>query len=488
MTDDRGSHSPAVSLPRLRLVSAFRRKTNGALHIFGLTLILSLLSSRAFTQTSPAATIPAPAAAPSMFAFAKASPIQVADSASLTDTHPQDFEFGKAYEATEESSAYVKLKLRDDRFVYVRSTYVTTTRSPQWLTSTPSYNRPERARVEFWENSVKLIDFISGTNTAGSRSDYEEYFDGAPNFQLKLPVVERDSVDLLNGKRQVRILSVMMPISRQMYQAFELAKSSSERPLDLNFLIDVSGSTNGFLEKVSAGIVKAINRNAQFRKRVRSTTVTTFGASRASKSSFLGAIAVEKVGTMVWHPPGVDQTTEGEREPLADALVTMNANLRPDDAAAQVLVILSGADVELATTAAGKPLTIANLELSLRTQPAAVVAQITPEPGNDLKNVTQQLRNLSRRRYIDYSDTMADDIVLELIRIAENQKAASMDAKAFGSVLAAGNEKRMMTFLPRSLTPASSLPARQAYAAQSGWYTIRLWLPVDELIWKESVQ
>jgi hypothetical protein len=46
----------------------------------------------------------------------------------------------------------------------------------------------------------------------------------------------------------------------------------------------------------------------------------------------------------------------------------------------------------------------------------------------------------------------------------------------------------MMTFLPRVLTPTSSLPARQAYAAQSDWYTIRLWLTVDDLIWKETAQ
>jgi hypothetical protein len=96
------------------------------------------------------------------------------------------------------------------------------------------------------------------------------------------------------------------------------------------------------------------------------------------------------------------------------------------------------------------------------------------------------LRNIPRVRYIDYADAMADDIVLEMVRISEGQKGASIDAKAFGSVAALGNAKHMMTFLPRVLTRSSSLPPRQAYAAQSEWYTIRLWLTVDELIWKQT--
>jgi hypothetical protein len=442
-----------------------------------MALLLLLPSHQVLAQATPPA-------GPAMFAFAKASPIQVSDSASLTDTRLQEFDFGKAYEATEEPGGSVKLKLRDDRFVYVRSSYVTMTRSPQWLTSTPAYNRADRARVQLWENPVKLIDFLSNPNTAGSRPDYEEFFDEAPGFQLKLPLVERDFVDMLNARRQARVVSVMMPISREMYQAFEAAKSASQRQLDLNLLIDVSGSTNGFLETITVGIVKAVNRNEQFGKRVRSTTVTTFGASRASKSSFLGKIGFGNLGNMVWHPSGVDQTTDGEREPLTDALVTMNANVRPDDATAQVLVILSGADVELATTTAGKPLTLASLVPSLRSQPTALVAQITPEPGEDLKNASQQLRNLWR--YFDYSETMANDIVYELIRIAESRKDIPMDARSFGPVLKVANEKRMMTFLPR--LSSYGLPPRQAYAAQSNWSTTRLWLPVDELIWKESVQ
>jgi hypothetical protein len=460
-----------------------------------LALLLLLPASRAFPLDAPRKPSgetfqlaqASPDAAPAkVFAFAKASPLQVSDSTAVTETHPQEFEFGKAYEATEEPPGYLKVKLRDDKIVYVRSTYVTTLRTPQWLATTSGYNRPERAHIQFWESGNKLNEFLSGANRTASQCDYEEYFDAAPGFQLKLPIVERDSVDLLS--RQIKFMSVMLPISRQMYLAFEEAKTHSERPIDLDFVVDVSGSTNGFLERAVGGIAKAVNRSEPVRKRLRSTVVTTFGATRTNKSAFIGKVSLSDFEKRVWHPQGVDQTTDGEREPLLDGLVTLNESLKADDAATQVLVILSGADVESATSsAAARAANIGNFELSLHKQPTAIFAQVTPEPSDDLRNASRQLR-MSRVRYIDYQDNVGDDIVSELIRISENQKTAQLDVRSFAPVVAAGNDKRMMTFLPRVLTPTSSLPARPAFAAESDWYAIRLWLTVDELIWKETAQ
>jgi hypothetical protein len=476
----------------------FRGPVAGFMAIFAVAAALLLPAHPAFSREGAEFNTAAPLVvaqasptaypAANIFAFAKASPLQVSDSAALTETRPQDFEFGKAYEATEEPAGYVKLKLADNKFVYVRSTYVTTTRVPQWLASTSGYNRPERARLQFWESGVRLNEFLSGVNRSGSQYDYEEFFEAAPNFQLRLPIIDRDSiVDQLN--RQINTMSVMLPISRQMYQAFDKAKSNSERPLDLDFVVDVSGSTQGFLERAIGGISKAINRNEKLRKQLRSAVAATFGTSRTNKSSFMGKISLTEIEKVVWHPAGVDQATDGEREPLVDGLVTMSNNLKADDAATQVLVVLSGADVELVTTASSIPVTIGNFELSLHKQPAAIIAQVTPEPGDDLKNASQQLRNIPRVRYFDYSESIGDDIVLELIRIAaEGQRTTPVDTRAFGPVLAAGNERRMMTFLPRVLTPSSSLPVRQPYAVQSDWYTIRLWLTMDGLLWKETAQ
>ena len=158
--------------------------------------------------------------------------------------------------------------------------------------------------------------------------------------------------------------------------------------------------------------------------------------------------------------------------------------------AASASLVLSGADVELESfiRTQGKTVAIDNLNPGLPSNAVAIFAQITPEPGPDLRNASERLRNVARKRYLEYSKTLSDDVALELLRSVEGQKAVSLEAKSFGDFAKAAHEKQMMAFLPRLLTPSSSLPARQSYAAQSDWYTVRLWVALDGLILKESSQ
>jgi hypothetical protein len=460
-----------------------RGRSSNPFWLFRLTLF-ALWASQILWIGTAAAQSPDPATS---YAFAKASPLLVFDGPALSGGRKQSFEFGKAYEVSEQTSEYVKLKLPSGAFAYARAAHVTTVRSPRWLTTTPGYNKAERARVQLWESAAKLGQFLSGINTAGSQADYEEHLEDAPSFPLMLPAIETDTLDLLGGSRQVKIVSVMMPISREMYQALEASTSALQKKLDLHFLVDVSGSTKDFLEGTMSGLSRALRRNEDLSRQIDSIVVTKFGVSRSEASSFVGKVSLKDLDSIVWHPSGTDQTTSGEREPLIEGLAAMNAGLRSDGDAASVLIILSGADVELAgyVGAQGKTVAIENLEMKLPREAAAIFAQITPEPSEDLRNASLRIRNVSQVRYLEYEEALADAVVKELTRIAAGLKARFAPA-AFTAVAKAAQERRMMPFLPREWTPGAGLPARQAYAAQSDWYTARLWLALDTLIWKET--
>jgi hypothetical protein len=138
--------------------------------------------------------------------------------------------------------------------------------------------------------------------------------------------------------------------------------------------------------------------------------------------------------------------------------------------------------------ALGKTVEIENLDLKLPGPGEAIFAQVTPEPGPDLRSASGRLRNMSRSRYLDYSDTLGEDVIAELGKLADGLKATVIPPEAFSGVSKVAHAKNMMAFLPRTLTPTSSLPARQSYAAQADWYSIRLWLTLDGLIWKETAQ
>jgi hypothetical protein len=443
-----------------------------------------------------AAPSPQPAPAPAApaaekvvgYAFAKASPLTVFDTPTLANGRKQDFEFGTAYEVIEDASEYVKLRKAGQReAVYVRRAHVSPV-PPRWITATDAFNRSERPRFQFWESESKLNDFLAG-NTERSKWDYEEYFDSAPKFPLKLPVLRTEAIDILGRDNQRKLVEVMLPVSREMYENFEKAKLAAETPLDFYFILDVSGSTKEFLEKAVAAIAKGLARNEALRKRVGNVVVTTFGATKTSKASLLGPISLDKLErATTWHPQGVDQTTDGDREPLIEALVAMTGGTKRDSGAMGVLVILSGADVDLSGYVAGKSLAIENVDLKLPSPAVAVLGQVTPEPGDDLRNAARRLKDVSPSRYVEFSDTVGEDVIGELVRAIEARKDAALSPHAFVSVAKTAHQKQMMAFLPRVLTANSNLPYRQSYAAAADWYTVPLWLTIVPDLWKETSQ
>ncbi|MGO9983337.1 MAG: hypothetical protein ACLPIX_03890 [Rhodomicrobium sp.] len=492
---------------RFRSFAAQARISRAALALLG--LVMALIAA-AVTHTflfPDSAAMPLPAnsasgariavvrvaglgAQPSVYAFAKASPLTVYDSAELGDGRKESFEFGKAYEANEETPDAVRLKLGNGKFAYVRSAHVTLSRIPQWLTTTPGYNNSDRPKIRFWESPVKLNEFLSGGKTLASQWDYEEFFQAAPDYPLSLPITGTDSLELLGGSRQVKVVSVMLPIAKDMYQKFEQAGSNAVKPLDVHLLVDVSGSTKGFLEPAMTGLVKALSRNEQLQKRISSMTVTAFGASRFNRSSFMGKVSLKGIDSIGWYQPGMDQTTSGEREPLIEGLVTMQSNIVSNGTTSPVLLVLSGADVELSSfiKEQGKQVAIEDLDLKFTGDSIAIFTQITPEPSEDLRGAAQRLRKFARVRYIEYSAAAAEEAAVELGHAADPGKSAPLSAEAFAEVAAAAREKRMMAFLPRILTVGSSLPARQNYEVQADWYTVRLWLTLDPLLWKETTR
>ncbi len=316
----------------------------------------------------------------------------------------------------------------------------------------------------------------SRTRTPETQWDYEEYFDSAPGFQLRLPIAQLDNAHFLD--REVQIASVMMPIPREMYQAFENERSGFDRRIDLYLVADVSGSTRDFLESAMGGLAATLN-SASFRDRVSAVSVTTFGISRHEKSSFRGKVAPKDLAGFSWHRRGAVQTIGDPRGPLVDGLAAMNRGIRADGGGTAVLIVMSAADVEFyGSTAASKSVTIENLTLKLPAGAVAVFAQITPEPGDDLRHVSGRLRGMSHVDYLEFSETLADDLTANLMRFAQSPKFAS--AKAMNAIASAAHSKNMMAFLPRVLTSAASLPGS---AAGADWCAIRLWLVVHKLIW-----
>ena len=158
-----------------------------------------------------------------------------------------------------------------------------------------------------------------------------------------------------------------------------------------------------------------------------------------------------------------------------------------DGGAVPTLVVLSGAEVDSSghVAALGKSVSADNLDLNVPENSVGVFAQVTPEPGDALRTVSQKLRNVASARYIEYSETLGADLVQELVRAAEGRRDADLDPKQFAAVATAAHQQKMLAILPRVLRQTSTLPSRQNYALNADWYTVRLWVTLDNLIMSE---
>lgn len=423
------------------------------------------------------------------FAFAKASPLTIYESAELTGGKREDFKFGVPYKVIELKPNALRIVLDGGAQAYVRASHVSFVSAPRWLASTDGLSRSERPNIRMWASSMKLLEFLAGTRVRDAQWDFEEYFESPPEFKLRLPYLETDSLDLLGGKRQVKVFSVMMPISREMLTAFDQSKSGGDARHDLHLVIDVSGSTVGFLEETMEQLAQRLRQNEVLQSGLRNITLTTFGDPLARQSSYRGVLQPARIDSIKWRRTNGKPPKKSEVEPLPDALATLAAGLKGAESRHPIVLVLSGADVEISGHAVslGGIVSIDEIDLESTSGVDAVFAQLTPEPGNSLRKASGRLKNAISSRYMEFSEHLADDIVASLLSIIREKGQAPLEPRQFVAFAKAAHADRMLAFLPRELTAGSLLPQPQPFAADADWYTIRVWVALDQLTLREEI-
>jgi hypothetical protein len=433
----------------------------------------------------------APLASDKAYAFANASDISVFDDTALTGGRKEHFEFGDAYEVLELKSGYAKLKLPTGDIRYVRCGDVTIVSTPRWLATSTGFNKSEREFIRFWEQKAVLEDFLSGTNNPRSRWDYEEVMGSTPNFALRLPLIATESVDHgISIVGATKLALVMLPVSRQVQRAFERARRSFAKQVDLFLLVDVSGSTAGFVEPLMSALADAMLKNETLRSRVDTIRVVTFGVSRTEKMKIIGKLTSKDLIDFQWHRTGIDWATNGEREPLVDGLVAITKGFDQTSDNPRVLVVLSGADVELTSyiAAESRLATLGAIDIGAVGRPTTIFAQITPEPSQDLINASKQFHGGADVTYLEYSDVIVDRLVASILKASESIGSNVQAADALGALAKTAHDQRMLAVAPRLLTPTSKLPDGPMGGDGLDWYAVYLWCAVDELIWQEATR
>jgi hypothetical protein len=102
----------------------------------------------------------------------------------------------------------------------------------------------------------------------------------------------------------------------------------------------------------------------------------------------------------------------------------------------------------------------------------------------ELKSASQKIKSPTVR-YVDFSEQLGRDVLAEIARIADGHMNSPFTPDMFRAYAGAAHKNQTMALLPRVLSDKAALPARQTYAAEAEWYSVRLWVTLDNLLWRE---
>lgn len=437
---------------------------------------------------------------PIAYGFAKASPLNVYELTDQKLSGTRKFEFGRAYPILRRDGQYIEVEVSDGDKKYVRAAHMMTIGRPNWLATTKVYEEKERSVISFWESSAKIADFLTGRDTSRSSWDYRELLFGQESDSRKFPVFATDTVDLLDGARSVDIAGVLVPISKGMSEAFNRDLNAVGGTINLHFVLDVSGSAEGFVEPAFQKVVGKITEDRDLLERIVNFDVLVFGMTgvdnwrvagepigdisnerqigykRASGPSFMKKAADNFVGK-----PSL--AAVGDDEPILnalEALVEKNA-AGTDEKLLHIIIVMSGADVAVNARSAltGKLLNATDLDFSRLGTVFVVFCQITPEPGLSLRDVSAKLNGIEAT-YIDFDDAGIGWRVVEQLRSYLSRKLSEpRSPNDFERYFGAAKSSGMMPILPANLNGSSALPIPLKFAVDAEWYAIPLWTVID---------
>lgn len=407
-----------------------------------------------------------------LFAFAKASPLTGYLAATLQGTSSSlKLEYGKPYSVISLTADAAEIEV-DGKRSFVKRGYLSLSRQPVFLVSNKTYfQRLERARIRFWDSSLRLSQFLVGSEIGDTRPDFQEFLINRPDFGVSWPVVSSDTIEILGGEKQSRIVNVLVPITRAEFDTFDRIAAGASRTVKMAIVADVSGSARGFLEPVLEDLGKSFHRDPDLSK-IGAVDFTLFGGNAAPRR-----IPRVSLDSLVASNLFSGNSSSPNDEPLVPALALAADAMPPADDVTNAMLVLSGADVSLTGTVNGRSVKIEELPLGSY---VTVFVQITPEPGKTLQEAS---RRAGLGNFIGFSDSgvagQIVSVIKDRLRSLSSVEIAEKDLKPIADI---ANERNQMALLPMNAVGTSHLPDPPPFARNAEWYTASLWVVLDSLV------
>ena len=401
-----------------------------------------------------------------IWGFARQSPLDghaAPDEAAEVKRLP--VEFSVAYPVLKRDGGYVRVCI-DGQAVWISRADVSVTRLPAWIQTKASMLQADRPRLQFWRSMDRLGAYLARGNIEAAPPIYHEVIDGKMEQPIRFPLLRIEAVESGVGNRVIDVANVLIPFPKAAIERYRALRAPVERdakePPSFGLVIDVSGSTEGFVPPALQALAAALKKHEHL-KRVRVVSAAFGGDGRIEGRTERSALdeAMEK-----WvQRPAVKAAAV--KHDVGKAIKFVRAN----SASATPLIVLSGGDISVPRRALSK---FSNVSF----------VQITPELQDNLR---ASARRVSARFYgfaIDPEENF-DELFNELY---ERPPELEMDEAAYEEVASLMRQSRMLPLLPVDIAVAEALAIAPAGARSSDWFATPLWVVLRPDLLEEVLQ
>lgn len=390
------------------------------------------------------------------WAFGKLSPVAVSDApGDKTTERSVPIAFGVAYPVLERRGfSDLKICINGAEAWTSRVNFADIPRRA-WIQTTSAMRNKDRPRLQFWKDENDLRPYVGG-QTEDHKPDYQEVTGNAVLRTLRLPMLRDSVVRMSGGARDVAIANVLLPFPRTAVERYAKVRDPGNgvaaEAMIMGLVVDVSGSTRGFVEPPLAALIAALQAN----EGTKGAQIVTAAFGGTGKVEGKPSRPITDGALLTWPVQAAPVGTPGTHD--VAAAIQYVASTLPAPAP---LLVLAGGDVGLERAV-------------LDAFSSVTVAKITPELQGRLERSAGRGSTVFHAFGPDQGTALAET----LIAAAPKTPGLETDENAFKEVADLMRAARMLPVLPADIKGQAEMADAPVGADTAEWFALPLWMVI----------
>lgn len=415
------------------------------------------------------------------YAYAKFSPMLVSTSTDVTSTEPVKVDFGTVLPVLEVKEEMARIILEDAQY-WVRKADIFRVNQPDLVEGQAGFSASERPAIRMWSSVSTATEFLEASNVRNALPDFQEVLTGQRLKNVRLPVVARDTVDVM-GSSSVTMAAVMIPISRASVGEFDKLRGAQSKNFELTFVVDASPDAVDFsvpqAETTRAFIARLLQSNGD----AFTENLVFYGAQYWDDVKIYQGLNNTAFEEFLLNEPKGKLVSE---DPLLAGLETaanLPSEVSPD---LEIVFVFAGSQPKETYNSRklSRKLSLANPGINFSKSSHVIFVQATPEPSPMLKRMTGKGIGAESFTALPFNGSDRKPLLNAIRTVLGADKERPIPSSELREACKLANVEGFPCIFPFSPTTRSKLPGPPRRARSADWYSMVAWVVLDGLILK----